>query len=46
MMSEKNKLSAKFFEVLQHEGVVAIMSWGNRASYGEYLEFIFGGNRR
>jgi hypothetical protein len=28
MMSEKNKLSAKFFEVLQHEGVVAIMSWG------------------
>ena len=27
-MSEKNKLSAKFFEVLQHEGVVAIMSWG------------------
>ena len=27
-MSEKNKLSAKFLEVLQHEGVVAIMSWG------------------
>lgn len=27
-MSEKNKLSAKFFEVLQHEGIVAIMSWG------------------
>jgi hypothetical protein len=27
-MSEKNKLTAKFFEVLQHEGVVAIMSWG------------------
>ena len=27
-MSEKRKLSAKFFEVLQHEGVVAIMSWG------------------
>ncbi|WP_092436241.1 pyridoxamine 5'-phosphate oxidase family protein [Williamwhitmania taraxaci] len=27
-MSEDKKLSAKFFEVLQHEGVVAIMSWG------------------
>ena len=27
-MSEKKKLSAKFLEVLQHEGVVAIMSWG------------------
>ncbi len=27
-MSENNKLSAKFLEVLQHEGVVAIMSWG------------------
>ena len=27
-MSDKNKLSAKFLEVLQHEGVVAIMSWG------------------
>jgi len=27
-MSQKNKLSAKFSEVLQHEGVVAIMSWG------------------
>ena len=27
-MSEKNKLSDKFFEVLQHEGVVSIMSWG------------------
>jgi hypothetical protein len=27
-MSEKNKLSDKFLEVLQHEGVVAIMSWG------------------
>ena len=27
-MIEKNKLSAKFLEVLQHEGVVAIMSWG------------------
>jgi hypothetical protein len=23
-----NKLSEKFFEVLQHEGVVSIMSWG------------------
>lgn len=23
-----NKLSNKFFEVLQHEGVVSIMSWG------------------
>ncbi len=27
-MSENNRLSAKFFEVIQHEGVVAIMSWG------------------
>lgn len=27
-MSEKNILSDKFREVLQHEGVVAIMSWG------------------
>lgn len=27
-MSEKNKLSDKFFEVLQHEGVVSIVSWG------------------
>ena len=27
-MSKKNKLSDKFFEVLQHEGVVSIMSWG------------------
>jgi hypothetical protein len=27
-MTEKNKLSDKFMEVLQHEGVVAIMSWG------------------
>jgi len=27
-MSESNKLSDKFFEVLQHEGVVSIMSWG------------------
>ncbi len=27
-MSENKKLSAKFHEVLQHEGVVAIMSWG------------------
>jgi len=27
-MNEKKKLSAKFYEVLQHEGVVAIMSWG------------------
>jgi hypothetical protein len=27
-MSENKKLSDKFFEVLQHEGVVAIMSWG------------------
>ena len=28
MMIENKKLSAKFIEVLQHEGVVAIMSWG------------------
>ena len=28
-MSQKNKLSANFFEVLQHEGVVAIVSWGD-----------------
>lgn len=27
-MSEKNKLTDKFFEVLQHEGVVSIVSWG------------------
>jgi hypothetical protein len=27
-MSEKNKLSDKFFEVLKHEGVVSIVSWG------------------
>lgn len=27
-MSDNKKLSAKFYEVLQHEGVVAIMSWG------------------
>ena len=27
-MSDTKKLSAKFLEVLQHEGVVAIMSWG------------------
>ena len=27
-MSENKKLSAKFMEVLQHEGVVALMSWG------------------
>lgn len=27
-MSENNKLSGKFLEVLQHEGVVSIVSWG------------------
>jgi hypothetical protein len=27
-MSISGKLSEKFFEVLQHEGVVSIMSWG------------------
>jgi hypothetical protein len=27
-MSEKNKLTDKFFEVLKHEGVVSIVSWG------------------
>ena len=27
-MSEEKKLSEKFFEVLQHEGVVSIVSWG------------------
>ena len=27
-MSEKKKLSEKFLEVLQHEGVVSIVSWG------------------
>lgn len=27
-MSEKNKLNDKFMEVLQHEGVVSIVSWG------------------
>lgn len=27
-MSEKNKLTDKFFEVLNHEGVVSIVSWG------------------
>lgn len=27
-MNERNTLSAKFFEVLQHEGVVSIVSWG------------------
>ena len=27
-MSENKKLSEKFLEVLQHEGVVSIMSWG------------------
>ncbi len=27
-MSEKSKLSDKFHEVLKHEGVVSIMSWG------------------
>ncbi|MCX6231475.1 MAG: pyridoxamine 5'-phosphate oxidase family protein [Bacteroidetes bacterium] len=27
-MSENNKLSEKFLEVLQHEGVVTIVSWG------------------
>ena len=28
-MNENNKLTEKFFEVLQHEGVVSITSWGN-----------------
>ncbi|MEI6123468.1 MAG: pyridoxamine 5'-phosphate oxidase family protein [Bacteroidota bacterium] len=27
-MNDHKKLSKKFYEVLQHEGVVAIMSWG------------------
>lgn len=27
-MSVKNKLTEKFFEVLKHEGVVSIVSWG------------------
>ena len=27
-MSENNKLSEKFLEVLQHEGVVSVVSWG------------------
>ena len=27
-MKNENKLSEKFLEVLQHEGVVSIMSWG------------------
>ena len=27
-MSENKKLSEKFLEVLQHEGVVSIVSWG------------------
>ena len=27
-MSEDKKLSAKFLEVIQHEGVVSIVSWG------------------
>ena len=27
-MSQKTKLSEKFHEVLKHEGVVSIMSWG------------------
>jgi hypothetical protein len=27
-MDTKSKLSEKFFEVLKHEGVVSIMSWG------------------
>jgi hypothetical protein len=27
-MSENKKLSEKFFEVLQHEGVVSVVSWG------------------
>lgn len=27
-MSEKNKLTDKFFEVIKHEGVVSIVSWG------------------
>ena len=27
-MSEEKKLSEKFLEVLQHEGVVSIVSWG------------------
>ncbi len=28
MMSENKKLSGKFHEVLKHEGVVSIVSWG------------------
>jgi hypothetical protein len=27
-MNENNKLTDKFFEVLKHEGVVSIVSWG------------------
>ena len=27
-MSEKSKLSDKFFEVIKHEGIVSITSWG------------------
>lgn len=27
-MSETKKLSEKFLEVIKHEGVVSIMSWG------------------
>lgn len=27
-MSENKKLSDKFHEVLQHEGIVSIVSWG------------------
>ncbi|MBI9071369.1 MAG: FMN-binding protein [Melioribacteraceae bacterium] len=27
-MNNEDKLSAKFFEVIKHEGVVSIMSWG------------------
>jgi len=27
-MSENKKLSEKFLEVLQHEGVVSVVSWG------------------
>ncbi|MFA5297896.1 MAG: hypothetical protein WC389_06770 [Lutibacter sp.] len=27
-MTQKSKLSDKFYEVLKHEGVVSIMSWG------------------
>ena len=40
-MSEKKKLSEKFLEVLKHEGVVSITSWGVENSRCQYLELIF-----